>query len=479
MHAHFGSRASAVFARKRATRADLRVAAQSAAVAHAEHSIKRTSWGRLWRERALARNIPFGLGALSSAALATPIGGSQPTVGAFWLLGAAALGAAIALASVAAMRQRNIRRELQALRLSLAAAATWSWRTNADGKVVEVEPSHRNIEWFDSRSLLGRRPWELRPGTEAPRGVATALAARAPFFDIRLDVPAEAGQPVRVLSLSGAPVFSGTGRFRGYAGAAHDLTALIGSVGRCTPASDVAQLRADLEQRNRQLAERSTELENALRELDSFSYSVSHDLRAPLRVVDGFATIVLEDYGDRGKPLDDLGRDHLRRIVAASQRMNSMIETLLSLSRMTSKELARERVDLTQIARELTDDLRAQDHTRAIEFVIAPNLRADGDSTLLRLVLQNLLGNAWKFSARHAAGAHRIRRARRIRTANVLRARQRRRLRHALRRKALRPVPAFSFCQRVRRHRRGPCDRAEDRSPSRRPHLGRSGPRAR
>ena len=121
----------------------------------------------------------------------------------------------------------------------------------------------------------------------------------------------------------------------------------------------------DLEQRNRQLAERSTELENALRELDSFSYSVSHDLRAPLRVVDGFATILLEDYGDRGKPLDDLGRDHLRRIVAASQRMNSMIETLLSLSRMTSKELARERVDLTQIAGELTDDLRgAGPHAR-------------------------------------------------------------------------------------------------------------------
>ncbi|HJW51590.1 MAG TPA: ATP-binding protein [Burkholderiaceae bacterium] len=368
-------------------------------MANAQDSMQRMGWCRLWCERALACNLPFGFAAVSSSALATPIGGSQPTIGAFWLLAAAGLGAAIALASVAAMRQRSIRRELQALRLSLAAAATWSWRTDADGKVVEVEPSHRNVDWFDSRSLLGRRPWELRAGTDAPRGVATALAARAPFFDIRLEMTPETGQPMRVLSLSGAPVFSGTGRFRGYAGAAHDLTALIGASDSAA-GDDVPQLRADLDQRNGQLAERSTELENALRELDSFSYSVSHDLRAPLRVVDGFATILLEDYGDRGKPLDDLGRDHLRRIVAASQRMNSMIETLLSLSRMTSKELARERVDLTQIARELSDDLRAQDHTRAIEFVIAPNLRADGDSTLLRLVLQNLLGNAWKFSAR-------------------------------------------------------------------------------
>lgn len=174
------------------------------------------------------------------------------------------------------------------------------------------------------------------------------------------------------------------------------------AAGRATvaPAADVSALQSDLEHARRELAERSRELENAARELDSFAYSVSHDLRAPLRIVDGFATIVLEDYGDRGKPLDDVGRDHLRRIVAASQRMNSMIDTLLGLSRTTSRELKRERVDLSQIARELAEDLRTQDAARAVEFVVAPNLRADGDATLLRLVLQNLLGNAWKFTAR-------------------------------------------------------------------------------
>jgi signal transduction histidine kinase len=127
---------------------------------------------------------------------------------------------------------------------------------------------------------------------------------------------------------------------------------------------------------------------------------VSHDLRAPLRIVDGFTAIVLEDYGDRGKPLDEVGRDHLRRIHAASQRMNTMIDTLLGLSRMTSRELTRERIDLSQIARELADDLRIQDSARAVEFIVAPNLRADGDPTLLRLVLQNLLGNAYKFTAK-------------------------------------------------------------------------------
>jgi light-regulated signal transduction histidine kinase (bacteriophytochrome) len=190
------------------------------------------------------------------------------------------------------------------------------------------------------------------------------------------------------------------GRDRRAAVVSHPAPAAVSGGEPVTPAADVKALQGDLEHARRELAERSRELDNAARELDSFAYSVSHDLRAPLRIIDGFATIVLEDYGDRGKPLDDVGRDHLRRIVAASQRMNSMIDTLLGLSRMTSRELKRERVDLSQIARELAEDLRTQDATRAVEFVVAPNLRADGDATLLRLVLQNLLGNAWKFTAR-------------------------------------------------------------------------------
>jgi signal transduction histidine kinase len=335
----------------------------------------------------------------TAAAATTTLAAPQGGIAALWLLGAASVGALIALTGVVLAQQHRTRRELNAMRQSLAASATWSWRANADGIVVDVERSHRAIDWFDCSALVGRRPWQIRPGASAPAALATALAGRAPYFDVRIDLEAADGQPHRVLALSGAPLFSGTGNFRGYAGAAHDLTPLLGSAAT-TPGGDVAQLQSDLEQRNRQLAERSAELDHAMRELDSFSYSVSHDLRAPLRIVDGFATIVLEDYGDRGKPLDELGRDHLRRIVAASQRMNSMIETLLSLSRTTSRELARERVDLTQIARELADDLLAQDHTRAVDFVIAPDLRADGDSTLLRLVLQNLLGNAWKFTAR-------------------------------------------------------------------------------
>lgn len=189
-------------------------------------------------------------------------------------------------------------------------------------------------------------------------------------------------------------------------------TATVAQSHTVLPASNatadrIAELQTALDSSEHKLAERLRESDNAARELETLAHSISHDLRAPLRVVDGFAAIVLEDYGDRGKPLDDLGRDHLRRIVAASQRMNTMIDTLLNLSRMTSRELAHEKVDLSQIARELADDLRddvrTREPARSIEFVIAPGIKTDGDPTLLRLVLQNLLGNATKFSAKNRA----------------------------------------------------------------------------
>lgn len=308
------------------------------------------------------------------------------------LLAAVVVGALLALAVVVVARTHRSRSRIAALRQSLAASSAWWWETDPEGRVVAIEAGHRPVDGLEGQRMLGRAFWQLADNAAAPPEIAQAMSTRATFSDVAIEVRLDAG--LRQVALSGAPLFSATGRFIGYAGTARATTA-------AAETKEVGALQADLEERNRQLAERTRELENAARELDSFSHSVSHDLRAPLRVVDGFATIVLEDYGDRGKPLDDLGREHLRRIVAAGQRMNTMIDTLLNLSRMTSREPVREHVDLSQIARELADDLRAQDTTRTIEFVIAGGLKADGDPTLLRLVLQNLFGNAYKFSARN------------------------------------------------------------------------------
>jgi light-regulated signal transduction histidine kinase (bacteriophytochrome) len=132
---------------------------------------------------------------------------------------------------------------------------------------------------------------------------------------------------------------------------------------------------------------------------ESFSYTVSHDLRAPIRVVEGFTKILKEDYG---RLLDRIGNDHLDRVLGAAARMNSMIDALLALSRLSSQPLARQPVDLSQLAKYVADDLRRQSPGREVVLHIEPGLKATGDPTLLRLVIENLLGNAWKYTGRCA-----------------------------------------------------------------------------
>ena len=146
------------------------------------------------------------------------------------------------------------------------------------------------------------------------------------------------------------------------------------------------------------VAERTADLELANREIESFSYSVSHDLRSPLRAIDGYSHALLEDYGDQ---LDAKAINYLQRSRAASQRMGLLIDDVLLLSRVTRHELEVDQVDLTGLANEVIRDIQAADSARKVDFVVQDNLYVQGDEHLLRIVLENLLGNAWKYSARN------------------------------------------------------------------------------
>ncbi|HVW86363.1 MAG TPA: CHASE3 domain-containing protein [Bryobacteraceae bacterium] len=146
-----------------------------------------------------------------------------------------------------------------------------------------------------------------------------------------------------------------------------------------------------------QVEARTRDLRQLNDELRAFSYSVSHDLRAPLRSIDGFSQIVLEDYSER---LDDTGRDLLRRIRAGATRMGALIQSLLELSRVTRQELRIERVSLSSIADSVIDSLLRAEPGRDVEVVVEPDLEVNADPQLMRVVLDNLLANAWKFTSR-------------------------------------------------------------------------------
>ena len=163
-----------------------------------------------------------------------------------------------------------------------------------------------------------------------------------------------------------------------------------------TAEAKLTQSHAELEEAKEKAEGASLELQASNRELNAFAYSVSHDLRAPVRAMDGFSAALLQDHGEK---LNEEGKDMLRRVRKASGHLAALIDAMLTLSRLTRREMRVERVNLGTLARSVTDSLRAAEPQRQASILLPAELEARGDRELLRVVLENLLGNAWKFSS--------------------------------------------------------------------------------
>ncbi len=194
------------------------------------------------------------------------------------------------------------------------------------------------------------------------------------------------GNPVWV-SVSATAVREADGTYRMCRSVLYDITARKQAEGR------IMELA-------RQLEEKNSHLETANKELEAFSYSVSHDLRAPLRSVDGFSQALEEEYRDR---FDDAGRDYLNRIRSAIGRMSQLIDDLLELAKVSRIELSIQPVNFSQLVQDVCEGFAQTFPGRNVELVIQSGLEAHGDPRLLRIVLENLIGNAWKFTSKRAA----------------------------------------------------------------------------
>jgi len=286
-----------------------------------------------------------------------------------------------------AMRQSQER-----FRQLVESTRDWVWEVDPSGVYTYCSPQCRGLLGYGPDELVGRTRFDLMLPAEGGRMKAMfrqLVAERKPIVGLENINRHRDGRTV-VLETSGVPFFDAEGRLLGYRGMDRDVTE------RHRAQEAIRALNARLEERVR---ERTAELEYANRELEAFSYSVSHDLRAPLRGIDGFSLALLEDYGDS---LDETARGYLERVRAATRRMGCLIDELLTLSRVTRQEVHREPVDLGALALQVSQELLHSANGRPVDLHVAPGLVADGDPRLLRLALTNLLDNAWKFSGRQA-----------------------------------------------------------------------------
>jgi len=258
---------------------------------------------------------------------------------------------------------------------------------NAEGKIISSNAQTSRLFGYTERELQGENmallvPERFRPSQrQYYAGFFLQRSGRIPEATVELCGLRKDGRefPIEICT---KPLVSEKGLL---------VTSAIRDI------SERKKVEKQISELNRELKDRAAELENANRELEAFSYSVSHDLRSPLQNIDSFSQILVEEYANR---LDADGRDYVQRLRGSCQHMEEIIDALLALSNMVRHEVVLDRVNLSALAKAIAAELKQKDPDRLVDWVIAEGLIVEGDARLLRVVLENLIGNAWKFTAK-------------------------------------------------------------------------------
>jgi PAS domain S-box-containing protein len=261
-------------------------------------------------------------------------------------------------------------------------------QVGADGIIQWANLAELELLGYARQEYVGKRAAEFYADESEGLNVLARLVRGETLRDCPTNLRARDGSVRNVLISSSADFEDG-----------HFLRARLFTqdiTGRRRAEEEILRLNTELEQRVQQ---RTAQLEASNKEMESFSYSVSHDLRAPLRALRGFTEVLLEVHASQ---LDSRGQDFLRRACAASFQMERLIEDLLKLAQVSRADLQAEEVNLSSLAGDIASELAISDSSRTAQFVIAPECSACGDSRLIRLALDNLLRNSWKFSSKRA-----------------------------------------------------------------------------
>jgi PAS domain S-box-containing protein len=261
-------------------------------------------------------------------------------------------------------------------------------QVGADGIIQWTNRAQLELLGYSRQDYVGKNAAEFYADPPDGRNVLVRLVQGETLHEHQTNLRARDGSLRNVLISSSADVQEG--RFLRALLFAQDIT------GRRRAEEEILRLNLELEQRVQQ---RTAQLEAANKEMESFSYSVSHDLRAPLRALRGFSEVLLEVHASQ---LDSRGQDFLRRACAASFHMERLIEDLLKLAQVSRAEIQMEEVNLSSLASDIAAELVNSDLARTVQFNIAQHCSARGDPSLVRLALDNLLRNSWKFSGKRA-----------------------------------------------------------------------------